>query len=96
MNRGIFIRLSLCILILGVFLYAFIEKQNRITELRLQIPASARALQIVQQENVRLQFEVDQFENPAHLMELARSPTFGHLKHPLANEIITIQLPRGD
>lgn len=93
MNRGIFIRLSFCILILGVFLYAFIEKQNRITELRLQIPASARLLQAIQQENVGLQFEVDQFENPAHLMELARRPSFSHLKHPLANEIITIHLP---
>jgi len=94
MNLGIFIRVFLCILTLGVFLYAFINKQNHITELRLQIPVVAQELQIVQQENIRLQFEIDQFENPIHLMELARRPQFSHLRHPLVNEIITIQVPK--
>ncbi len=94
MNMGIFIRVFLCILTLGIFLYAFINKQNHITELRLQIPIAARELQAIQQENIRLQFEIDQFENPTHLMELARRPQFSHLKHPLANEIITIPVPR--
>ncbi len=94
MNSGIFIRLFLCILMIGVFLYAYINKQNQITELRLQIPVVAQQLQIVQQENTGLQFEIDQFENPLHLMELARLPQFSHLKHPLVNEIITIQVPQ--
>lgn len=94
MNMGIFIRVCMCILTMGIFLYAFINKQNHITELRLQIPVAARELQVIQQENVRFQFEIDRFENPAHLMELARRPQFSHLKHPLVNEIITIYIPR--
>lgn len=94
MNLGIFIRVFLCILTLGVFLYAFINRQNHITELRLQIPVAARELQVIEQENTRLQFELDQFENPVHLMELARRPEFRHLKHPLVNEIITIYVPK--
>lgn len=84
----------MCILTLGGFLYAFINKQNHITELRLQIPILSQELQIVQQENTRLQFEIDQFENPQHLMELLRRPEFSHLKYPLASEIITIQVPQ--
>ncbi|MCH9627776.1 MAG: hypothetical protein S4CHLAM2_14200 [Chlamydiales bacterium] len=94
MNVGIFIRLFLCILMIGVFLYAYVNKQNQITELRLQIPVAAGQLRVVQQENTGLQFEIDQFENPLRLMELARLPQFSHLKHPLVNEIITIQVPR--
>ncbi|MCC5832640.1 MAG: septum formation initiator family protein [Chlamydiales bacterium] len=92
---GIFIRVCLCILTMGLFLYAFISKQNDITELRLQIPIASRELQAIQQENVRLKFEIDRFENPAYLMELARRPQFSHLKHPLMNEIITIYVPEG-
>lgn len=92
MNIGIFIRICFCILIVGILLYAFINKQNQITELRLQIPVASKELEMIQQENTRLQFEVDQFENPNHLMELARQPQFSHLKHPLVNEIIKVQV----
>lgn len=92
MNLGLFVRVFLCILCLGAFLYAYIHKQNQITELRLQIPAVAIELKAVAQENTRLQFEVDQFENPVRLMELAREPQFSHLKHPLVNEIITVEV----
>jgi len=92
MNVGIFTRVFLCILTLGICLYAYINKQNQITELRLHIPTLSQELQVIQQKNTRLQFEIDQFENPLHLMELARCPQFSHLKHPLVNEIITIHV----
>lgn len=94
MNFDIFIRLFLCVVLIGTLLYAYIDKQNRITELRLLIPAVSTQLQAVEQENTRLQFEIDRFEDPVHLMELARLPQFSHLKHPIVNEIITIHVPR--
>jgi len=90
---SIFIRTLICIAVLGTFLYAYITKQNSITELRLLIPMVAKELEAIEQENTCLQFEIDQFENPQHLMELANQPQFSHLKHPLLNEIITIEVP---
>lgn len=93
MNKGVLFRLFLAILTLGIFLYAYINKQNAITELRLSIPAMAKELEVAKQENTRLQFEIDQFENPLHLMELARRPEFRHLKHPLLKEIVTLNKP---
>lgn len=93
MNVGIFIRVLICIGAIGCFLYAYISKQNSITELRLQIPMVAKELEGILQENTRLQFEIDQFENPQHLMELAGTPPFSHLKYPLLDEIITIEVP---
>ncbi|MFC2049539.1 hypothetical protein ACFLR2_02555 [Chlamydiota bacterium] len=93
MNLGVFVRIVLCIMMMGVFLYAYISKQNSITELRLQIPCVSKDHQAIQQENIRLQFEIDQFESPQHLMEMAGRPEFSHLKHPLLDEIITIEVP---
>lgn len=93
MNVGIFVRVLICIGVIGCFLYAYISKQNSITELRLQIPTVAKELEGVLQENTRFQFEIDQFENPQHLMELAGTPQFSHLKYPLLDEIITIEVP---
>jgi len=93
MNSGLFIRVLFCIAIVGVFLYVHILKQNTITELRLQIPQAAKELEAIKQENVRLRFEMDQFESPQHLMELSSQPQFSHLKYPLLNEIITLEVP---
>jgi cell division protein FtsL len=92
MNFGVFFRLISCILFLVFFLYAYISKQNTITRLRLEIPQIAKKVESVKAENTRLQFEIDQFENPLNLMEIARRPEYRHLKHPLLNEIVTIEI----
>ena len=94
MNVGIFSRILFCIAAIGFFLYAYINQQNCITELRLQIPNASRDLEAVCQENTRLQFEIDQFQNPQHLMELASTPQFSHLRYPLLSEIMTVEVPR--
>ncbi len=91
MKLGVFIRIFFCIVSLVMFLYAYINKQNSITQLRLQIPTEERELQVVVQENTRLQYEVDSFESPENLMQLARKPEFSHLKHPLLRDIIEIE-----
>lgn len=92
MNLKLGLRLLFTIMILGTFLYTYIRKQNSITFLRLEIPQASEELEEITQENTRLQFEIDQFENPVHLMDLARKPEFRHLKHPLVNDIIELQI----
>lgn len=92
MNFGLLFRVFLCISLFGGFLYAYIEKQNAITKLRLEIPVLSKKVEILAQENIRYKFEIEQFENPLNLMELARKPEYSHLKHPLLNEIITVEV----
>ena len=82
------IRLIFCAAILGGALYAYIEKINRLTELRIKVPKLSKQLKNVQEENIRLHFEIEKFENPLNLMELARKPQYGHLKHPYLTDII--------
>lgn len=94
MKKGILLRVLLCVGSLCFFLYAYIEKQNAITELRLEIPHAVQELQIIEQENVRLQYAIDSFENPMHLMELARRPEFSHLKHPRTDDVLIVPIPK--
>jgi len=86
------IRLLLCIFVLAGFLYAFINQQNQIVKLRLQIPQVQKELALIEQENTRLQFQIDQFESPTHLMELKKKPQYSHLKQPLEDDIIIVPL----
>src|SRR5438128_2690682 len=88
------IRLFLCILILGVTLYAYVSKHNVLTEARMRVPKLQQELQSIEEENVRLSFAIEKFENPLHLMELARKPEFSHLKHPYITDIVVVELER--
>lgn len=87
MNLGVLIRILICAFVAGFFLYAYISKQNTITQLRLEIPSTFQQLKAITQENTRLQFEIDQFENPTYLLELSKRPEYSHLKYPLVHEV---------
>lgn len=91
MNRGLGLRIVCCLIALSCALYSYIDQQNAVTQLRIQIPALAKEIQGIREENTRFQYEIDQFENPAHLMELARHSEFSHLRHPLVKEVLTLR-----
>lgn len=83
-------RIFLCILIAGFSLYAYIFKQNELTELRMAIPTLAKEVRSIQEENNRLKYDIDYFESPIHLMELLRMPEFGHLKFGYSQDVIVL------
>jgi hypothetical protein len=88
---GFLVRLFCCIFILGVSLFAYVSKHNVLTERRMRVPILAKELQAVEEENVRLSFAIEKFEDPLHLMELARKPEFSHLKHPVWSDIVIVE-----
>jgi len=75
---------------MGLSLYSYLELQNRQTELKISLPEAQKEIDLILEENRRLAYEIDQFESPANLIELARHPEFAHLKHPLLKEILTV------
>lgn len=87
------VRIFVCIALSGIMLYAYVDKHNALTALRLKLPLCVRQERLVEEENVRLQFAIEKFENPLHLMELARKPEFSHLKHPWTEDIICVEVP---
>jgi cell division protein FtsB len=88
------IRICLSIIAIGFTLFLCVEQQNRLTELRLQIPLLEKELRTIQKENQRLAYEIERFQSPIHLMELARKPEFGYLKHPLLSDVIILPYPK--
>lgn len=85
---GLFIRLFICIAFAGLLLYKYIDKLNELTELRLSIPILKREVKDISEKNLELQYMIDSFESPVHLMELARKPEFGYLKYPSLNDVV--------
>ena len=87
---GLFIRLLICIFFAGLTLYKTIDKLNELTELRISIPILTRQVKEIHEKNLELQYTIEHFESPLHLIELARKPEFGHLKYPTLQDIIIV------
>jgi len=79
-----------CVIITGVMLIGFVKKQNQLTRLRLEIPILEKSVRNINEENWRLKYAIEQFEQPVHLIELSRKPEFSHLKHPYLEEIVIL------
>jgi hypothetical protein len=87
---SILFRLSFCLTVFGFCLYSYLETQNQLTQLKIKIPEIDQAIRLVREENRRLGYEVEQFQSPSNLIELAHRPEFSHLKHPLLKEVLTV------
>ena len=62
--------------------------------MRRAIPPLAKEVRAIQEENHHLQYVIDRFENPVHLIELSRKPEYGHLKYPRTADVIILQVPQ--
>lgn len=87
---GLLVRCGICLVCFAIGQMLYFEKQNALTQLNMRLPEVQRQLASVREENRRMHYEIDQFENPSHLLELAHRPEFSHLKHPLLREILTL------
>ncbi len=81
---------GLCLTVFGFCLYSYLNAQNELTELKIRLPKLEKEVGLIREENRRLAYEVDLFESPSHLIEIAHRPEYGHLKHPLLKEILTV------
>lgn len=86
-----FVNLMVCLSTFVGVLYLYIDEQNKQIDLRIKIRALGKELREIQEHNISLQYEVDIFESPVHLMELARKPIFSHLKYPYNQDIIILK-----
>lgn len=82
--------MGICLSLFGAYLYSYLETQNRLTKIKIEIPEMEREIQLLKEENKRLVYQINQFENPSHLIELVHRPEFSHLKHPILKEILTV------
>ena len=91
--RALLLRLGICLAVSGLSLYSYLNLQNELTSLKIEIPAIEKEIDLIAEENRRLSYEIGQFQSPSHLIELAHRPEFSHLKHPLLKEILTVPEP---
>lgn len=90
MSKGLLIRLLICVFILGGFLYTYIDRQNDLTELKMEIPKLAKSLKQLEEENAHLSLEIERLESPDRLIKLLRQKDYSHLRYPYVDEIFKV------
>lgn len=88
--KKILLQFALCLVVFGSCLYLYLDTQNELTHLKIRLPEIEKEIKLAREENRRLAYEIDQFENPTRLIEFAHNPEFAHLKHPMLKEIMTV------
>ncbi len=90
MHKHLLTKLGCCLLLSAIYLYSYFNTQNDLTQMKIDLPQLEKKIRSIREETGRLRYEIDQFENPTHLIEIAHSPEYSHLKHPLLKEILTV------
>jgi hypothetical protein len=91
MNRALFFRMSVIILVFAFSFYFYIEKQNELTKLKIELPKKTVELTHIKEEIKELQYALEQLESPSRLMELSTSKQFSHLKYPFLKDILNVE-----
>lgn len=84
------LRIFICLTCFGVSLYLYLDKINEQTNIRFKIPQIEKEIEELEQANIELAYQIENFKNPQHLLELAERPEYSHLKFPFAQEVMVI------
>ena len=57
----------------------------------MHLPKLTKEIQAIQEVNANLEYQIECFENPQHLLSLASSPKYAHLKFPFTEEVLTVK-----
>lgn len=85
MKTGFVIRLFFILFFVTLFLYYYVDKQNQITKLRLQLPALEKEVKELRKETVYLNYQVETLESPQNLLYFLTRPEYSHLKFSQEN-----------
>lgn len=88
----VLLHIFVSLFVLTLALYIYIEHLNQVMEERLKIPIVKKELRELREKNTLLQYEIDRFETPSHLMRLSKKSEFSHLKYPTRNEIKIVEV----
>lgn len=85
------VRIMVCLLTLGAFLYLYVDRLNAHTELKLKIPQLAREMDQIKQNTLELSYQIECFKDPANLIQLAQRPQFSHLRFPYQEDVLHVE-----
>ncbi len=79
------------IFVVGLCFYLYVDRQNDLIKLQIELPLLRKELRLLEEENRQLLFAIEEFENPLRIMQLRKDPRFNYLKEPHEDVIIILE-----
>jgi hypothetical protein len=86
-----FLKIGVCLGVIYFVLYHHIDRQNKITALKIAIPERLKELKAASEENMNLRYKIGQFESPENLLAVSKKEEFQQLQYPLVKELIAMK-----
>lgn len=92
MNRAWFYRIVAGLGCFAAFLYAYVVHHNRVLQLQMDIPKIAKEVREIEQDNIRLRFKIQQFEDPSNLMKTLAMKEYLHLEYAASSDVRNLRV----
>ena len=92
MNRVWFYRIITGLAGFAAFLYAYVVHHNRVLQLQMEIPKLAKEVREIEQDNIRLRFQIQQFEDPSNLMKTLALREYVHLEYAASSDVYNLRV----
>lgn len=80
-----------CLSLFVIFLLSYLDRQNKVVELKLKIPKEQKEIERLVQENQVLRAKIDHLEHPLELMSFLKKKEFRHLSFYLDKDIVCLK-----
>ena len=91
MKKHIIAQIFFFMFVVSGYVYAYLYKENMITSMRIAIAKEKDEIYQLKEDNLRLSYQVDLFENPKFLFSLAKRPEYSHLEMPFSSDILVLE-----
>ena len=89
--KQLMIRFFVTVAFCSFAIYSYLREQNKCTELKMRLPKLAKEIEALEQENAQLEYQIVCFESPENLLQLAKNPTYAHLKFPYFQDVLNVK-----
>lgn len=76
--------------IVGLALYLYVDQKNELIRLQMEIPVVEKELKGVLEENIRLRYRIQQFQDPQKLLELHSHPPYASMKYSSVDQVLIL------
>lgn len=76
--------------IVGMALYFYVDQKNELIRLQMEIPVIEKELKGALEENTRLRYRIQQFQDPEKLLELHRQPSYATMKYSSVDQVLIL------
>ena len=80
-----------CVFFFSILTYFYLDSQNQLIQRKFKLEPLISNVQKLKEQNRHLYYEIQSFESPSNLMELAKNDSYRHLTYPKANLVAKLK-----